>query len=59
MKFTFYVPAKHGTMKLYGNAENIPQANVIHNELRDANKSYRVLTTYPDGVQCVSEYIAK
>ena len=44
-------------MKLYGNAENIPQANILHNELKNAKKSYRVITTYPDGTQCVSEYI--
>ena len=57
MKFEFYVTAKHGTMKLYGNAESIPQANAIHNELKLKHKSYRVITTYPDGVQCVSDYI--
>ena len=57
MKFAFYVPAKHGTMKLYGDAESIPHANALHNELKLKGKSYRVITTYPDGVQCVSDYI--
>ena len=57
MKFAFYISSTKGKMKLYGNAENIPQANVLHNELKNAKRSYRVITTYPDGVQCVSEYI--
>ena len=57
MRYSFYITAKYGKMKLYANAENIPQANIIHNELKNAKKSYRVITTYPDGVQCVSEYI--
>jgi hypothetical protein len=57
MKFAFYTPSTKGKMKLYGNADNIPQANILHNELKNAKKSYRVITTYPDGVQCVSEYI--
>ncbi len=57
MRYSFYIPTKYGKMKLYANAENIPQANMIHNELKNSKKSYRVITTYPDGVQCVSEYI--
>lgn len=57
MRYSFYIPAKYGKMKLYANAENIPQANIIHNELKNAKRSYRVITTYPDGVQCVSEYV--
>ena len=46
-----------GKMKLYGKATSISQANILHNELKNAEKSYRVITTFPDGIQCVNKYI--
>ena len=57
MVLAFYIPSTKGKMKLYDKATDISQANILHNELKNAEKSYRVITTFPDGIQCVSKYI--
>ena len=57
MVLAFYIPSTGGKMKLYGKATSISQANILHNELKNTGKSYRVITTFPDGIQCVNKYV--
>lgn len=54
--YSFYVVESDGSTKLFGAADNIPQRNEIHHELKESGRNFKIVTTYPSGSVCVSEH---
>lgn len=54
--YSFYVVEQDGSTTLFGVAETIPQRNAMHRELKEAGRHFKIVTTYPVGTVCASEY---
>lgn len=58
-QYEIFVKGNEGKYQHFKTVFSIPAFNAVHAELSSQNKGFKVVTKYPDGTCCTSEYHAK